>query len=265
MASTYETLLRLELMADGDKNNTWGQILNTVIELFAESISGLETVSVTSSDVTLTTNNGSSDQARNMILNLTGTLTTDCNVIVPSSSKVYVIQDENTRSGNTLTVKTSGGSGITLKEGAQTILFCDGTNVYELSPDALATDIEGNGKTIEDFVILDASEIAYDLSSISGAVAVDYENGHYQHGIVTGNISGITVSNWPASGKAGWITLELTQDGTGSRTLTLSSAYETVGGAGITLTTTSGAKDKIRMETRDGGTTIDTFANLDIK
>lgn len=111
----------------------------------------------------------------------------------------------------------------------------------------------------------DTAEKAYSLGNISGAVAVDYTNGQYQYATVTGNITGITVSNWPASGNAGWLTLELTQDGTGSRTLALSSAYKTQGGDGITLTTTAGAKDKLRLETRDAGTTIDAFVNLDLK
>lgn len=114
-------------------------------------------------------------------------------------------------------------------------------------------------------LVKDTAEKAYSLGNISGAVAIDYTNGQYQYGTVTGNITSVTVSNWPASGNAGWMTLELTQDGTGSRTIALASAYKTVGGGGITLTTTAGAKDKLRLETRDAGTTIDTFINLDLR
>lgn len=108
----------------------------------------------------------------------------------------------------------------------------------------------------------DTSETVYSLGNISGAVAVDYTNGHYQHGVVTGNITGITISNWPASGNAGWLTLELTQDGTGGRTLTLASAYKTPGGAGITLSTGANDVDTLHLFTRDGGTNIRVTANL---
>lgn len=117
------------------------------------------------------------------------------------------------------------------------------------------------GYKLIDATLEDCNEVAYSLGNISGAVAIDYENGHWQYGTVTGNITGVTVSNWPSSGEGAWLTLELVQDGTGSRTLTLSSAYKTAGGAGITLSTAASARDFVHFTTRDGGTTI--FARLE--
>lgn len=111
----------------------------------------------------------------------------------------------------------------------------------------------------------DTSARTKSLGNISGAVAIDYTEGHLQYGTVNNNISGITVSNWPPTGDLGTLTIEITQDGTGGRTLALGAAYKTVGGAGITLTTTAGAVDKLRLETRDAGTTIHAFLNADIK
>lgn len=102
----------------------------------------------------------------------------------------------------------------------------------------------------------DYSETAYNAGNVSGAVALDYTNGNYQYATATGNITSLTISNWPASGSLGSFTLELSQDGTGSRTLTLSSAYKTEGGAGITLTTTASATDILTFLTRDAGSTI---------
>ncbi len=110
----------------------------------------------------------------------------------------------------------------------------------------------------------DISEVAYDLTNVSGAVAVDYENGHYQYGTVTGNITGITISNPPASGQVGFITLELTQDATGGRSLALSSSvYRQPGGGAVDFTTTANAVNKLRLETRDAGTTWDVVGNAD--
>ena len=111
---------------------------------------------------------------------------------------------------------------------------------------------------------IDTQETAYDAGSISGAVALDYTNGHYQYATVTGNITSLTISNFPASGKNGFMSLELTQDGTGGRTIALSSAYKTPESGGIALSTGAGDVDIFRFETRDAGTTIYTFANYNM-
>lgn len=118
------------------------------------------------------------------------------------------------------------------------------------------------GYDLIDAEMIDSSETAHSLGNISGAVAIDYEDGHWQYGTLTGNVTSITVSNFPAAGKGAWLTLELVQDGTGSRTLTLGSAYETAGGAGITLSTAASSRDLLHLTTRDAGTRIFTRAEL---
>jgi mono/diheme cytochrome c family protein len=118
MASSYSSLLRIELMGNGDQSNTWGTTLNaklgTVLE---QAIAGRASVPVTDgADTTLTTANGATDQARCMALNLTGALTAARNVICPTSSKLYVVQN-NTTGGYAVTVKTSGGAGSAVAQG----------------------------------------------------------------------------------------------------------------------------------------------------
>lgn len=141
------------------------------------------------------------------------------------------------------------------------------TNMDTLDSEAATATIDKdfNDKVVSKGEMKDLSETSFSLGSINGAVAVDYEDGHYQYGTLDGNITSITVSNFPASGKVGFLTLELTQDGTGSRTLALSSAYITAGGVTPLLTTAANSVDILRLETRDAGTTIHTFLNLDLK
>lgn len=103
----------------------------------------------------------------------------------------------------------------------------------------------------------DSSETVYSVGNISGAVVLDYENGNYQYATLTGNVTSLTINNWPASGSGAWMTLELIQDATGSRTIVLSSAYKTAEAAGVTLTTTASKRDKLYLQSRDAGTTID--------
>jgi hypothetical protein len=63
MASTYTDRLGLEKQTDGENPNSWGAILNTnVIDLIDDAIAGYEIVSVSSTGITLTDNQGSTDQ-----------------------------------------------------------------------------------------------------------------------------------------------------------------------------------------------------------
>ena len=117
------------------------------------------------------------------------------------------------------------------------------------------------GYDLIDAELTDTSEKAYSLGNISGAVTIDYENGHWQYGTVNGNITSLTINNLPPSGQGAWLTLELVQDGTGSRTITLSSAYKTAGAAGITLSTAAGSVDLLHLTSRDAGTNI--YARLE--
>lgn len=134
MASSYSSKLRLELMADGEKSSTWGQITNTNLGTLIEgAIAGMATVAV-SGDYSLTTNNGAADEARMAILKFTGTLSADRVITIPSATKHYLIW--NACTGNyKLTIKTSGGStNVDLASGAKVLVFCDATDVYEIGP-----------------------------------------------------------------------------------------------------------------------------------
>ena len=112
----------------------------------------------------------------------------------------------------------------------------------------------------------DCSERAYSVGNVSGAVTLDYTNGHWQYMTLTGNITSLTINNPPASGEGGFLRLEMIQDGTGSRTLTYNTGtYKEVGGAAVVLTTTASATDEVYLWTRDGGTTWRISANLDFK
>lgn len=98
---------------------------NAAFDIFDKAIAGALAKSITSADVTLT-----ADEARNAIISLSGTLTGNRNLIVPATSKIYVIRN-GTSGSYTVTVKTASGTGIVVTQGKQAILYCDGTNVLE--------------------------------------------------------------------------------------------------------------------------------------
>ena len=75
MASTYTTRVGLEKQGDGENANTWGLVLNTnVIDLVDEAVAGYETISLAGGGLTLTDDDGTSNQARNFGLKFNGAL-----------------------------------------------------------------------------------------------------------------------------------------------------------------------------------------------
>jgi hypothetical protein len=99
----------------------------TGFDNFDSAVAGRLSKSVAgSSDVTLTTT-----EARNAILELTGTLTGNINVIVPNKNRKYLVYNA-TSGAFTLTVKTAAGTGIAVTQGARAWLYCDATNVVSV-------------------------------------------------------------------------------------------------------------------------------------
>jgi len=133
MASSYSTDLKLELMVTGENSGTWGDKTNTNLNLIQQAIAGYEAIDVASADVTLAMSNATLSNARNMVLNLTGTLAANRSVNVPDGiEKTYIVKDSTTRAGFTLTIKTVSGTGVTIPEGKTVIVFSDGTNVVDV-------------------------------------------------------------------------------------------------------------------------------------
>ena len=160
MPSTYSTSLRLELMADGEKSGTWGTITNTNLgTLIEQGVAGVASVAHDdSASYTLTTNNGSSDEARNAVVLMTGALTADREVIVPDVDKVYIFKN-GTSGGFALTFKTSGGSGVTIPSGRAAICYVDsGTGTVNAIDDGYFTDsIYIEGSSAGDFITAEST------------------------------------------------------------------------------------------------------------
>ena len=133
MASTYSTNLKIELIATGEQAGTWGTTTNgnlgTALE---QAIVGYGNPIFTSdADLTITlTDSNASQIARSFALNVTssGSLTATRNLIVPTIQKTYLIYNATT-GGQSIVVKTSAGTGVTVPNGARTLVYVDGTNV----------------------------------------------------------------------------------------------------------------------------------------
>ena len=128
--STYSTNLKIELMTTGENSGTWGDIANTNLGTALEqAIIGYGNPDYVS-DANLTisiTNSNAAQAARALVLNVTsvfGSLTATRELVVPTIQKQYIVQN-NTTGGQSITVKTSAGTGITVPNGRKAHLYVD--------------------------------------------------------------------------------------------------------------------------------------------
>lgn len=137
MPSTYSTKYRLELPAYGEKINLWGPIVNSNVgTLLEQAIDGYLSIVMLDANLTLSTANAAEDQARYKMLRFTGILSATREVIIPSTSRAYMMWNSTSQS---LTYKTVGGAGVTFPSGARAWVFCDGTDTFELGTYARIT------------------------------------------------------------------------------------------------------------------------------
>lgn len=131
MASTYSDL-KIQLMGTGDNSGTWGSIMNTNLgTALEEAIAESADVAFSDANQTLTLTDANTTQtARHLRLNLTGTATAGYNLVVPTIEKPYIV---NNGTDGTITVKTSAGTGVAVPTGKTMWVYVDGTNVVDVT------------------------------------------------------------------------------------------------------------------------------------
>ena len=272
--STFTSRIRLEKQADGANPNSWGLILTqNVIDLVDDAIAAYTTVTVSADDVTLTTENGASDQARSAFIELIGDLTSSTDIILPAQSKSYFIRNKSvpTPTSNTITIKTLAGSGATIGTSANGFFICDGVSVHQTNAVGLGIGTAANldfgtcatGIAAGNLVPASSSDIRYVQASVASSItaaktftapvignvtsltdaaniAIDMGVGNNFAFTLGGNRTLSAPTN-ATPGQTGYI--YITQDGTGSRTLAFNNAYIFVSGTAPTISTAAGAKD----------------------
>ena len=142
MTTAYTPILQLALPVTGELNGTWGDVVNNnITSMVEQAIAGLATINTwTTASHTLTTADGTTDEARCAILQCSGAPGAAATVICPAFSKVYIIKNSVT-GGYAVTLKTSAGTGVSVPNGSTALLYCDGTNV--VSGGGLGGDVVG--------------------------------------------------------------------------------------------------------------------------
>ena len=125
MADTFTPLLRLREQETGGNVDLWGGIKNTdQTQLIEDAIAGVIDVSVTAGDVTLSTVSGGTDQQRYMFIRATGTPGTPREIIVPATSKMYILIND---SDSIVTMLVAAQTGVAVAVGDNQLLMVDTT------------------------------------------------------------------------------------------------------------------------------------------
>jgi len=138
---------------------------------------------VTGGTVTLT-----SAEATSSIQEYSGTLTSNCTVILPPTVQLYSLQNKTTGSF-TLTFKTTsvGASSVVVTQGQTFLVICDGTNVYN-------TQASVSGGTTN-LTIPNGSAAAPSLNFVGDTTTGLYLGSSGQMGFAIGGVSAGTISS----------------------------------------------------------------------
>ena len=128
MASTYSSNLKIELQATGENSGTWGTITNTNLGTALEqAIVGKADITFSSTTETLTLSDSNSAQdARALYLSLAGTPGGAATLEVPAIEKNYIVKNGT---GETVTIKVSGQTGVAIPNGKTVLVYNNGTDV----------------------------------------------------------------------------------------------------------------------------------------
>jgi hypothetical protein len=128
--TTYSTSLKLTLIGDGEQAGTWGQTTNTNLgTLLEQAITGVQSITMTNANYTLSNTDGASDEARNAVLVIGGTNAAIRDVIAPLVNKVYIVVN-NTTGGFAIRIRGATGTSVEVGNGVTTQVFCNGSNFF---------------------------------------------------------------------------------------------------------------------------------------
>jgi hypothetical protein len=139
MTTAYTSLLGLALPVDGELTGTWGQVVNnSITSLLDTAVAGAATTSVASADWTLSTTSGAANEARAAILRPTGSPGVLRNIIAPSQSKAYIVQNQ---SNAAVVVKGSATTGVSIAAGKTALVAWNGSDFIEITPSTISSTL----------------------------------------------------------------------------------------------------------------------------
>jgi len=165
MASTYSSILNLELQATGENSGTWGTKTNNNLQKLESAIKGYVSVAVASTSDSLDTSDGSTtDEQSNAIIKLTGSLTGNTTMSCEAVESWYIVDNATSMGTYTLGFKPSGGTAASLVSSSKHLLYSDGSTMFDVLADC--GNIAANGTlTVSGNVEFDGGSFIFNQSS----------------------------------------------------------------------------------------------------
>ena len=193
MSSTFTPSLKIQEIGNGEQSGTWGATTNTNWLLAEQAIAGVQSIVMSNSNYTLSNLNGVSDEARNMVLVVSGTNSAIYQVVAPTVPKFYIVSNQ-TSGGYAITIGGSTGAVITVPNGVTVQVFCDGTNFYSAQTGSA-------GNFLVNGTLTAAGEIETGNMTIGGNLAVTGTTTHTGAVALNGGGTSTTPANGDSSTK----------------------------------------------------------------
>jgi hypothetical protein len=234
-------------------SGVWGGLFNTTtFPIFDSALGGYASLAVSNVNVTL-----NATQAGVALLRVTGTLLG--NVQLTTACQGFQFIENSTSGAYNLTITNGVGSTYTLPQGVCTPVIFDSTNGARsgvgLTSAYLQSILSGVYPLLSSAPV-SASILAKTAQSItvgSSSLAVNCASGMTVDVTLNASVTSVSVSNWPAAGALGVLTLNISSSG----------AYTMTGWPGTTRwtfgaapTLTSSGRDTIVLASSDGGSTF---------
>lgn len=169
MTDNPSPILLMREQSTGSNTNLWGGYVITDLRMLEQAAKGYQTLSVTGDATISWTNYITGNTGQCARLKLTGALTANATLTFPSYMN-FMSTDNATTGGFAVTVKCSGGTGVSIANGAKVDLYCDGVDYYNAAPTVFPAGITVAG-AISGVTAGVATTDATNVAQVAAAIA----------------------------------------------------------------------------------------------
>ncbi len=161
MTSTYTSNSGIEKPATGDQSGTWGDTVNTNMDIIDRAMSGVVSLSLSGTTTTLTTTDGTLTDGMHRVLVLAGSPTgTNTITISPNDQdKFYLVKNG---SGQSAVFSQGTGANVTIPDGGADVIYADGAGAGAAVASIFANSLSfGKVNLTSDTASGDAAALGY--------------------------------------------------------------------------------------------------------
>ena len=178
MASTYTTGFGIEKIGSGEQDGTWGTTTNHNLDIL-DRIASYKAVAITTNADTATLTvreaepgSGTENLQDGMyrVIKFTGTLDSTCTItIAPNTAPAWFIIENATSGSQSIILSQGSGANVTVQNGKNAIIYCDGAGSGAAVVDALA-DLQIGTLEVTGAAAIDGAATLASTLAVTGAV-----------------------------------------------------------------------------------------------